>query len=35
MLKWRMIVIVLFVLGFALLADGIGWLLGRSFIPID
>jgi hypothetical protein len=30
----RLVIIVLFVLGFALLADGIGWLLGRSFIPI-
>jgi cytochrome c biogenesis protein CcdA len=31
----RMVIIVLFALGLALLADGIGWMLGRSFIPID
>lgn len=31
----RIVIIVLFVLGLALLADGIGWMLGRSFIPIN
>lgn len=30
----RLVVIVLFILGLALMADGIGWLLGRSFIPV-
>jgi cytochrome c biogenesis protein CcdA len=35
--KWgvRIVMIALFLLGTAMLADGIGWLLGRSFIPID
>jgi cytochrome c biogenesis protein CcdA len=31
----RIVIIVLLLLGMALIADGIGWLLGRSFIPID
>jgi cytochrome c biogenesis protein CcdA len=35
--KWgvRIVVIAMFLLGTAMLADGIGWLLGRSFIPIQ
>jgi len=31
----RVVIIVLLLLGMVLLADSIGWLLGRSFIPID
>jgi cytochrome c biogenesis protein CcdA len=30
----RIVIVVLLLLGMALVADGIGWLLGRSFIPI-
>lgn len=30
----RIVIVVLLLLGLALVADGIGWLLGRSFIPI-
>jgi cytochrome c biogenesis protein CcdA len=31
----RIVIVVLLLLGMALIADGVGWLLGRSFIPID
>lgn len=31
----RLVVTVLLVLGMVLIADGIGWLVGRAFIPID
>jgi cytochrome c biogenesis protein CcdA len=31
----RLVIVVLLVLGLALIADGIGWLAGRAFIPID
>jgi cytochrome c biogenesis protein CcdA len=35
--KWgqRLVIIVLLLLGLAMIADGIGWLAGRSLIPID
>jgi hypothetical protein len=31
----RLVIIVLLLLGMVMLADGIGWIVGRSFIPID
>jgi cytochrome c biogenesis protein CcdA len=31
----RLVILVLLLLGMALIADGIGWLAGRAFIPID
>lgn len=31
----RVVIFVLMLLGMALLADGIGWIVGRSFIPIE
>jgi len=31
----RLVIIVLLVLGLVMVADGIGWLAGRSLIPID
>jgi len=31
----RLVIVVLLVLGLTMVADGIGWLVGRSLIPID